>query len=209
MAAARIQSTSTHWTGQWQPQETFCKGDGAIGEGKIAEIRFHSVTSKSDITRYTVAVVDVKNAHKVTFNKYGAVVQPNFKTETNSPNKLTHDQLMKVVGRNSGTAVPEKLLDAELLAKLHPKVKGRFELWVDPDRAKSLNLKAGDELLFRTHGDSIFLAQVERTGANKFEGMKGGEMLNQMSKISDARQEEKQVLAQDQLEGVAAAEWDD
>jgi hypothetical protein len=60
----------------------------------------------------------------------------------------------------SGTPSPAKLLAADLLQKLHPQVKGKFEFWTDPDLSKKLNLVVGEEVQFKTDGDSIILCDL-------------------------------------------------
>jgi hypothetical protein len=43
-------------------------------------------------------------------------------------------------------------------------VNGRFEFWIEADKVKTANYQVGEEILFRTQGNSIFLATIQRTG---------------------------------------------
>jgi len=207
--SAKIPSSATSYIhSPWKPKEDYCQGKGFIGIGKVVEFRFHTVTTKGDIFRFSVVVVDVTNVHNRTFHsKYQTEVEPNWKLDANGPNKVNLDEVMERIGQKSGGCVPPKLLEASYISKLHPKVKGRFEFWADPDVTKKLNLKVEDEIQFKTDGDSIFLVDLRRTGAN-FSG-DGGEVLNQISKLSDGHLNKEQVLKQDLMEGVADEEWDD
>lgn len=107
---------------------------------------------------------------------------------------------------SSSQAAPSKLLDASLLKQLHPHMKGRFEFWADPDVAKRSGLQIGDDAIFKTKGDSLLLAELR--AVHGFSG-DGGEVMNQISRLSDKHLEAPQVLAQDLMEGVADEEWDD
>jgi hypothetical protein len=46
-------------------------------------MRFHTVMSKGDVSRYTALVVSVQNVHRRTVGKYGDEVIPNFKKDIN------------------------------------------------------------------------------------------------------------------------------
>jgi hypothetical protein len=206
---ARIPSSSTAWSGNWNPKEDFgASGPGFIGEGKVVELRFHSLQCKSDVHRYMALVVDVSDVHKRTFGKYGDEVNPNFKKDINSPNKVSFDQVLAALGKNSGSPAPPKVLDQSYLSKLHPEVKGRFEFWANADQAK--NISIGDEVLFKTDGESIVLFNVAVKSHSKFSTMKSGEgeLYNQVSKVADVYDEDA-PLAQDLKQGAADDEWDD
>jgi len=63
-----------------------------------------------------------------------------------------------------------------------------------------------DEIIFRTIGNSIFLFSLLKTNTGQFSHMKGGEVLNQISKISDNMKRDSK-LPQDKNEGVDESEW--
>jgi len=65
----------------------------------------------------------------------------------------------------------------------------------------------GEEVQFKTDGNSIFIAEIRKTGFH-FSG-EGGEVVNQIAKISDSHLNNEQVLKQDLMQGVADEEWDD
>ncbi len=67
-------------------------------EGVVQNLRFHSVTSKQDIIRYIALIVEVRQAHKVTFNKYGAVVTPNFKLDGSAPTRIQAKDIIEMAG---------------------------------------------------------------------------------------------------------------
>lgn len=142
---------------------------------------------------------------------------------------LSFEQLANITGRKSGKAVPEKFLDSSLLSNLHPTVKGRFEIWATPDQAKGL--ETGVEIFFKTkgkvfllnrngrlsnipkknnnnffQGDTPFLEKVWPTSIGQFSGREGGEVLNQIVKLSNVYEKDGK-LKQDEMEGVSPEEW--
>eukprot|EP01114_Cavostelium_apophysatum_P007778 TRINITY_DN19959_c0_g1_i2.p1 TRINITY_DN19959_c0_g1~~TRINITY_DN19959_c0_g1_i2.p1 ORF type:complete len:223 (-),score=33.54 TRINITY_DN19959_c0_g1_i2:33-659(-) len=207
---SKTESSASSWNQQWNPSVDFYKGEelGFVGVGKIVQLRFHTLTTKSDIVRFNAVVIDVTNVHKRSYNKYGAEVDPNWKTNPEGPSKITADALAEQLSGSKTAAAPAKLMDNTYLAKLHPNVKQRFEFWIDIDAGKKANLEVGAEVQFKTNRSSIFLTEIRRTGNNFANYKEGGEMLNQISKISDTHETSK-VLPQDQMEGVADEEWDD
>lgn len=160
-----------------------------------------------DITRYTALVVSVHESHVRLFDSYGAELTPNFKRNINCPNKLTHDQLSALVGASSPSAQLPKLLDSQQLAKLHPKVPGHFEFWVDDSVIRASKLSVGDEIRVKTAGNTILLTQAQQTSVTNFDKMEGGNVLNQVSKLTDRYTAEPEVLKQDKMEGVDESEW--
>lgn len=52
MSKPKVQSTQTVWSGNWQPDQQFTGGEGAWCEGKIVDLRFHSVQAKNDVARF-------------------------------------------------------------------------------------------------------------------------------------------------------------
>ena len=47
---------------------------------------------------------------------------------------------------------------------LHPNVENVFEFWGENNKYKGLNLNVGDEIVFSTKGDSIFLDGCHHNG---------------------------------------------
>jgi hypothetical protein len=206
---ARLPSSTTNWPAIWKPKDDFGNSLGFVGEGRVVEMRFHTVMSKGDVTRYIALVVAVQNVHKRAVGKYGDEVIPNFKKDINSPNKVNFDQLCEALGKRSGYPMPKNVLDQNLLNKLHPKVTGHFEFWGEPEQLKNVNLN--EEVLFKTNGECMILQSLFVKSYGKFTNMKGGEgeLFNQISKLSDEKYNDDEKLPQDQLEGVAEDEWDD
>ena len=167
-----------------------------------------SLSHWTDITRYTALVLEVRESHVRLFDSYGAEQTPNFKRNINCPNKLSHDQLAAIVGVTSSAAQLSKLLDPPQLAKLHPKQPGLFEFWVDDSVVRASKLSLGDEIRFKTAGDSVFLAHAQLTSVTNFDKMEGGNVLNQVSKLTDRYTDKPEVLKQDLMEGVDESEWD-
>jgi len=60
LRAMAIPASNTHWKGQWSPEQ-WQKGPpaGVNVIGKIVAMRFHSITSASDVYRYNVSVSDL------------------------------------------------------------------------------------------------------------------------------------------------------
>ena len=162
----------------------------------------------ADITRYTALIVEVRDSHVRQFDSYGAEITPNFKRNVNCPKKLSSDQLGAIVGVASPTAQLTKLLDAAQLAKLHPKAANHFEFWVDDSIIRASKLSVGDEIRFKTAGDSVILLQAQQTSVTNFDKMEGGNVLNQVSKLTDRYTDKPEVLKQDLMEGVDESEWD-
>merc|ERR1711991_277030 len=105
------------------------------------------------------------------------------------------------------TALPKGFYDRQN-NYLDPHVAGRFEFWGPLDM--QVELKAGDEVRFKTKGDSIFLDTVAKHGngleVNRVVNYHGGgeETLGHWGgKIAAAKQNVPDTpLQQDQVEGV-------
>eukprot|EP01121_Diplochlamys_sp_Union-15-3_P011206 TRINITY_DN3220_c0_g1_i1.p1 TRINITY_DN3220_c0_g1~~TRINITY_DN3220_c0_g1_i1.p1 ORF type:complete len:211 (+),score=47.77 TRINITY_DN3220_c0_g1_i1:54-686(+) len=210
MSANKLRSTSTSWTkGAWNPKEDFCKGDGITGQGKIIDLRFHTLISKQDIIRYLALVIEIPEGQiqRQTRDKYGELVFPDFENP-HSQKKLSYDQVLKLIGHN-GKPVPDgDLLSSTELNILHPNKKGVFEFWGEMSDLKKETYQCGDEVRFYTLGNSMFLKSITKTSIGSFSHLDGGEVMNQMSKFSDAMQKD-QKLPQDEMEGCNDDEWDD
>jgi len=202
-------SGNTSWTKKPWKEDEFCQGSGIICVGTIVEMRFHTVTSKQDIVRYIVCIIDIKEggyANKLEKDKFGFEVIPSL-PDNKSRNALTFDKLAQVIGQN-GLPVPVDLLSASQLNQLHPKKKGRFEFWGDVDKIKKELLNAADEVRIITEGDGIFIKKIQKTSVGSFSHLDGGEVMNQVSKKSDSIKSNEK-LPQDELEGVDDDEWSD
>jgi len=79
------------------------------------------------------------------------------KTDATMEDKLSLGELIAVLG---GKALPDGFHDASL-PKLHPKVSGNFEFWVDIEKLR-LDLKAGDAIQLKTLGDSVFVDSIQK-----------------------------------------------
>jgi hypothetical protein len=112
------------------------------------------VNGTRDIHRYIAVVLDLLMARKRVYDARGIEVQPHwkrvvqlreeyaagtFKPEKESdPQPLLLDEILDVFGDESGGALPPKFADSAGLKRLHPHVRGRFEVWGSSDRLKSL-----------------------------------------------------------------------
>jgi len=92
----------------------------------------------------------------------------------NHPNALSHDDILKRIGHGN-VPLPEGLESATNVADLHPKTKGVFEFWGEVDKLKKDNFQAGEEVAFKTNGDSIFLTTLRKTNIGNFSHLEGGE----------------------------------
>jgi len=101
-----------------------------------------------------------------------------------------------------------ELLSANLLAKLHPATKGIFEFWVDDTVLRASKISVGDELRFKTSGDSILLIYAQPTNVTNFDKMEGGNVMNQVSKLTDRFADAPEKLPQENMQGVEDSEWD-
>jgi hypothetical protein len=76
-----------------------------------------------------------------------------------APQPINFDQLAAKIGK--GSALPDGLID-ERKAALHPKVRGRFEFWVDSEKPRAKDLSAGHELRILTSGVMITFECFDR-----------------------------------------------
>ena len=70
------------------------------------------------------------------------------------------------VGNGVDPILPKLYSDS--LQSLHPKKQKIFEFWGDNGKLKSLNLQVGDEVIFTTKGNSIFLDSLHRSKSGAF-----------------------------------------
>eukprot|EP01098_Paradermamoeba_levis_P000927 TRINITY_DN11050_c0_g1_i1.p1 TRINITY_DN11050_c0_g1~~TRINITY_DN11050_c0_g1_i1.p1 ORF type:complete len:222 (-),score=78.52 TRINITY_DN11050_c0_g1_i1:23-688(-) len=165
-------STSTNFSGVFAP-ENYQKGDGLIIEGKVEQIRNHSVLqSGGKSSRYLALVIENKVSKKRVF-KDGVEIDTSKEEKIEKkgylnkydrhviadPNELTNDQLVSTLG---GSALPKGFYDDQL-KNLHPKTHGRFEFWLDHSSATNLELKPGNEIKLKTKGNSVFVETITKT----------------------------------------------
>ena len=151
-------------------------------------------------------MVNVSAAHTRTFNKFGSEVLPS-DIKKDTATKVTNDKLMQSLGDT--TAAPKALgLGSDVLSLIHPATPGNFLFWVDTDKVKNMNLKDGEEVLIRTHGDSIFAEKFARADMDAFEGMEHGKLLSQVSSRTDHHADGDKPLPGDENQGVDEDEWD-
>ncbi|PRP75880.1 hypothetical protein PROFUN_06798 [Planoprotostelium fungivorum] len=178
----KIESTSTNVT-HWDERD-YHQGNGIIGIGQLVGERFQTVISKSDISRYHALIIKITKAFKVELNKYNNPIAPNFKSDVG---KLTDQEIAVILsGREAGNTgpAPKGWLEAKALAELYPSKPSTFEFWFDVDKMKNSGLNVGDEVQFTTQGDSLFIQSLKNPN-NMFAGMKGGELMGQISKLTD------------------------
>eukprot|EP00007_Cunea_sp_BSH-02190019_P007049 CAMPEP_0174237598 /NCGR_PEP_ID=MMETSP0417-20130205/8589_1 /TAXON_ID=242541 /ORGANISM="Mayorella sp, Strain BSH-02190019" /LENGTH=221 /DNA_ID=CAMNT_0015316371 /DNA_START=54 /DNA_END=716 /DNA_ORIENTATION=- len=220
---AHIKSTSTHWGGEFNEIAYTGKGDGVYCEGRVVDVRFHSVNGTRDIHRYIAVRLDLLLARKRVFDARHVELQPHwkrveqlrkeyaagsFKVEKETdPIPVSLDEVLDIFGDESGAALPPKFGDAATMKTLHPHVKGRFEVWGSADRLKSLHLKPGDEVAFWTDGDSCIVQGMRSSSASEFEGKQGAEVMEGWGKKLDSAVDESTPLPGDALEGCDEDEW--
>lgn len=82
--------------------------------------------------------------------------------------------------------------------------KKRFEFWATTEQAK--NYEIGFMVMIKTKGDTPFVEKIMSTDVGQFTGREGGEVLNQIAKLSNVYGKSG-ALKQDQAEGVDPSEW--
>jgi len=147
--------------------------------------------------RYLAVIVKVENVHTRTKNKYNEEERIDLKKDTKY--RVDLDKAKQLL-----TPCYDKLLDSTL--KSHLTERDHFEFWGKADDIKKIDPQVNDEVIFRTIGNSIFLFSLLKTTTGQFSHMKGGEVLNQISKISDNMKRDSK-LPQDKNEGVDESEW--
>uniref|UniRef100_A0A7S4NRC2 Arpin n=1 Tax=Paramoeba aestuarina TaxID=180227 RepID=A0A7S4NRC2_9EUKA len=167
-ARKREESTSTSWNGHFKEEEHI-KGNGLCGEGVVQKVRFHSVQCRQDVTRYIALNIKVHYVYKKVFDKDGLEEKPRIHginqlrkdypnytpSHKNDPVCVSPSSLIDLIGEG-GKPISSKFY-GDSLPLLHPKVERVFEFWGDNNKVKSMNLQPGDEIVFSTKGDSIFL----------------------------------------------------
>lgn len=220
-AAAQIKSTSTDWAGVWDPETHFnTAGPGVFVEGTVKSVRYHSLTTSSDVHRFIAVHVEVKLARKRNYDALGTEVEPRMigmkrlrtgyltyqKTAPEDPDAVLPDELLDILGCRTGQALPPPVCSEAAARELHPTVPRVFEFWGDSDMLRSLDLKAGDEVKLRTKSDCWLLHSLAKDAAGGGNYSGGNVIAGWGSKIS-ARQDDDGPLPGDDKEGAADDEW--
>jgi len=165
-------------------------------------------------TRFVVVILEPQQAYSRLFRgKDGQEVEYQENTpkarDYVAPQTLDFDRLAAKLG-TGGSALPNGLLD-EQKANLHPRVRGKFEFWIDSEKPRAKDLGPGLELRILTMGDSIFVDDFMMLNAklNVFKDMgeKGAELSGEYEKAI-MQYAEPEVL-EDNREGVDEDEWSD
>eukprot|EP01104_Vermistella_antarctica_P002692 TRINITY_DN12909_c0_g1_i1.p1 TRINITY_DN12909_c0_g1~~TRINITY_DN12909_c0_g1_i1.p1 ORF type:complete len:229 (-),score=53.77 TRINITY_DN12909_c0_g1_i1:57-743(-) len=217
-----IPATTSKWLGgKWNTPDTY-EGDGFSLEGKLVQVRNHSVADTTQRhTRYVAVVVDVTSARRRTF-KDGEEVETQFdkhhlvgkgylnkydEKEVVDPHRVGNDALLAVGG--GAHAIPDGLFDAGR-SKLHPAVSGRFEFWCLPDTVKHIKLTLGEVVKLKTRGDTIFVFSIAPKTI-RASNYAGEDVLgNWTDKIAAGKEveEDAKPLPGDEKQGCDDDEWD-
>mmetsp|Transcript_11454 Transcript_11454/g.32179 ORF Transcript_11454/g.32179 Transcript_11454/m.32179 type:complete len:232 (+) Transcript_11454:135-830(+) len=153
------------------------KGDGFTVEGKLIECRRHHVRDASGkYYRFFALTVAVDTTRIRVFNEQGEERDPQFlssdqkgrtgflncyyKKDTKDPYRVENDELQRAIG-DGQSAMPAGYCDLQR-GKLHPNTPGAFEFWQDQSALAfhDNHIKAGNEVVIRTKGNSIFIDEV-------------------------------------------------
>ena len=223
-SGASIKSTSTVWKNkEWKGKEAK-KGSGFYIEGEVVSWRYQSIHLASDIERYVAIQLKGTMARRRTFDARGEETEPPIKaikllrtgylvdsfvkTGGSDPSAIFVDELCKVLGQNTGKALPEGYCN-EQLSHLHPTVRGVFEFWGDIS-IKNLELAPGVGVRLRTAGETIFIESIIRSDKSEFSSYSGGEVLSDWNKALQhhAENSSDDEVPGSKLEGAADDEWD-
>eukprot|EP00028_Trichosphaerium_sp_Am-I-7-wt_P001606 CAMPEP_0168521146 /NCGR_PEP_ID=MMETSP0405-20121227/8476_1 /TAXON_ID=498012 /ORGANISM="Trichosphaerium sp, Strain Am-I-7 wt" /LENGTH=198 /DNA_ID=CAMNT_0008542297 /DNA_START=1 /DNA_END=594 /DNA_ORIENTATION=- len=183
--------------------DAWTKGVGYVCEGKLVADKFHTITTKTDIVRYTAIVLDITDGRlqRRVYNNYQNEQHPQW--DKPSDVRLTFDAFKKELEDRADTPDPKDILSSK---DLHPTVKGRFEFLCPIDKAKNLKLKVGIRLTIYTKGPFVFIDRVRSNDMSEFSHLEGGEVMNQISQLSN-QMEHEDPLPQDEMDGVDEDEW--
>eukprot|EP00008_Paramoeba_atlantica_P014737 CAMPEP_0201475498 /NCGR_PEP_ID=MMETSP0151_2-20130828/926_1 /ASSEMBLY_ACC=CAM_ASM_000257 /TAXON_ID=200890 /ORGANISM="Paramoeba atlantica, Strain 621/1 / CCAP 1560/9" /LENGTH=231 /DNA_ID=CAMNT_0047855609 /DNA_START=13 /DNA_END=705 /DNA_ORIENTATION=- len=221
-----IRSTSSRW-GQSTFQIEHRDGNGFTVEGKLVELRNHSVCDQSGkYHRFLSLVVDVSRSRIRVFTDKGEERDPQHnpedkvqrkgylnvyhKVDSGDPFQVDDDSLQKAIG-SASAALPDGYFDLQA-SKLHPKVPRRFEFWGDSLKLKyrDLHLKPGSGVIIRTKGNSIFVDEVaakESAGSASFASENAG--ANWTEKIFAHKSDQQQQQQEEETKGTGDACEDD
>ncbi len=172
---AALPATTTRWADGQFDQKQLVAGQGMSVEGKIVQLRNHTIIDEAKTYhRYLAIVLDVARGNNRTFDEQGkeieteqsrvAVARKGYSswTETTKadPNELTLAQIgVRLGGQGQHKGVSENA------DKLHPSVANRFEFMADRTLVTSAKLEVGEVVRIKLFGSSHFVEAVWRTDA--------------------------------------------
>eukprot|EP00049_Salpingoeca_infusionum_P017879 m.354762 g.354762 ORF g.354762 m.354762 type:complete len:202 (+) comp17095_c0_seq1:127-732(+) len=199
MAASIKETSNSAFKGNWAPIDTFgAEGNGLEGEGDITALRFHTVTAKDRVERYIAITLKVTAAFETKMDKYGARVAVDASEYPGHANSLTMDTLAEKMASSMD------LIPASYRAKLHPTEPATFEFWALAS-SNARKFSVGQAIHFNTEGNSLFLNSFFLTSEGNFSHMEGGDVMAQMSKLSDHLS--KKTMWEDEVQGCDSDEW--
>eukprot|EP00041_Stephanoeca_diplocostata_P006967 m.96346 g.96346 ORF g.96346 m.96346 type:complete len:202 (+) comp16651_c0_seq1:102-707(+) len=198
--AGKMKSSTGSYDNKWTPEESFCsEGLGVEGEGRIADLKFHTVTAQDRVERFIAITLEIKVAYMVALDKYGVEKSLDPSEYKTSDRILSHDRLQSLIGVPAGLASNDD-------DSVHPGKQGYFELW-DSATSNARKLSVDEEIKFRTNGNSFFIKSFFLTKMGSFQGVDGGQVMSEMSGIASKTNIDK--LEQDEMEGCDSDEWGD
>jgi hypothetical protein len=169
-------STATNWSKCPFSKEALCRGEGFLIDGDVKAVRVHSVfvsgpktvnikNQEDNLpTRFICCEIDLVQAYPRILRDDADI---NYKQNTEgskkyiAPKLYDADALAKAIG-GAGTALPDDFLDERRNTKVHPAVKGRFELFLDASAIGVKDIAAGATVRFFTIGSSVFVERFEK-----------------------------------------------
>jgi hypothetical protein len=218
-----LPSTTTRWKGGAFDSQQLTVGQGMTVEGKIAQLRNHTIIDEAKTYhRYLAIVLDVKRGNNRTFDDTGkeieteqsrvAVARKGYatwsETKKADPNELT---LAQIAVRLGGVGQHKRVSDEEA-DKLHPAVPNRFEFLADRTLVTSAKLAVGEVVRCKLHGSSHFVEVVWRTDATpltkgtSYAGEQVGD--NWGDKVAKTKVKEEPAKPEPLKDAVKDEEWD-
>eukprot|EP01102_Stenamoeba_stenopodia_P020991 TRINITY_DN834_c0_g1_i2.p1 TRINITY_DN834_c0_g1~~TRINITY_DN834_c0_g1_i2.p1 ORF type:complete len:219 (+),score=73.20 TRINITY_DN834_c0_g1_i2:60-716(+) len=217
-------STTTNWNGSWL-QSSFCKGEGFTVYGTVVETRVHSVflskntsnpaeLSEQLPTRFTVLVVEVKNAFR-RLRVGDREVEPGKPLTIKGkkdpePEAVPLDKLANAISGGAGSALPNGFLDNRR-DKLFPKSK-LFEFYCDVEKPAFKGIVLTEDLAIKTLGDSVIVESINRLNAKEkiFKNAEHAELgAGWAGKVMAQAEDPKKDDEIDKRQGADDDEWDD
>lgn len=207
-----VSSGVTEYKGEFTPGPF--NGPGAAIEGYVNSVRSHTINdSTKRMKRFTVVVLDVKSSRRRTYDTNGVEIDvqtPKEKLErtgylfykrtaVEDPNIIQLDGLSAMLGKGSGSALPNGLYDINQ-PSVHPSKQGVFEFWGEPGMMRSIEMKKGDIVRLKTKGSSLWVESISKRQdiAPKY----SGEKMGWMDKVMNVKEEA------DEDEDAGDDEWD-
>eukprot|EP00056_Hartaetosiga_gracilis_P021901 m.27137 g.27137 ORF g.27137 m.27137 type:complete len:207 (-) comp9324_c0_seq1:50-670(-) len=200
--SAHIKETSASYVkGMWKPEEDYCSdGLGVEGEGEILHVKFHTITAKDKVERYIVARLQITCAFDVVLDKYGVERSVDAGDYMKDERSLDADAFSEKMKPADG------ILDDSSKPFVHPQTSGVVEV-LALATSDARHWHVGEGIHFKTNGNSCFLKTFFYTHKGNFGDSKEGEVMNQMSMLSD--QYTKTSNGLEHVEGCDSDEWDD